>query len=242
MGKQPQPPLNPDEKTTPGTWVVCWEVRYDIWDVRRPQDNRLVFMVVSDPESGAIIENMSIMSRAYAVRLVIEMANVVQEINQASEQAKAIAKLSDMFTEALDVVGLGEELRSELERAETLVKENAEVAIMLVEVSDSVAEDAENLLSTKSDKAAERFLTELAWTLGSMLDVDFASSREIAMAVLIIESLRMIELPMDQWINTLYYKITNGQTPLLEAFTQTYGQFEVRNTLSHLEQREQSSN
>jgi len=231
MGEEPalDAYLNVWEKVCPGSSVVCWKVRYGVWDVRQHLSNRLSFMVVSLPENGKIVVDKDTIARCYAVRLVIEVARIVITIGEAGKKAEIVAELSKAIGNSLNLVGLSEKVARELTSTKELLK-MADSAAALVGMVSSMSEEAGNLVDSRSDRASEMFLSRF---LGTTVP---AFQDRASMIALVIKASMIIGVPVENWIDELYNEITRGELPLLTAIAVTYGQLEATNALGRLQE------
>ena len=224
VGIQPDLKISSPEKLTPATWIENRGTRYGVWDVRKENDNALMFMVVCSPENGTLIEDKEVTARVLAVRLTLEMARLVQFVaKQAKNTEKLVSIIGNVIDSSVSVTELSEQWKvaRELRNLGSSFSQKAEVAFTLANVVASSKRPAENLIQERSDQEAEHFLTSIALT-------GIARGRiGTLMTSLVVKAVELMGIPTAEWINALYDKITFGQMPLLEALAQTFGRHET---------------
>lgn len=224
MGIQPQVRIFPSEKIVPATWIENQGILYGVWDVRKENDNALMFTIVCVPTNGTLIKDPDISARVLAVRLTLEMAKVVQLIAEQSKNIEqVVGTVENVLRETISIAKFGGQTKvvGELSDLKSLFSQKAEVAFAIAEIVASSKEAAETIIRERNDQEAEHFLvtiasTGIAQSIGATL-----------MLSLVFRALDFMEISTTSWINALHDKITYSHTPLLEALAQTYGQHEV---------------
>ena len=233
VGVQPKLSIFAGEKIVSATWIENNGIRYGVWDVRKENDNNLMFTIVCTPADGTLIKNPEISARVLAIRLTLQMAKVVQMVTEQSQNVgQIVGTIGNILnTTASTAKFCGQtKVARELDALKYSFSQKADMAVAIANIVASSKEAAETLIQERSDEKAEHFLVTIATTGITHGSVPLAMP-------LMIRALGLMKISTTEWIDAFYGKITDDQMPLLEGLALTYGRHETSRTFQQIAER-----
>jgi hypothetical protein len=231
-GATPRIPLLRNEKLVFVSRVDISGSMRAIWDVRDNVTNILKFMVLVDPSNGQVIRDQDIVSKAFAIRLALDMAITVNtladKVNQAGQFATTIVGLGNIASRIASSLGEVSTVGA-IERFTSSVADSSSVASAVCVSLSASSDSASRLTSDPSDQNADFFLTSLG--ASSLLT---ASQRAALIYLILSNSLQSLGLSPGPWLQSIYGFVTQGTQPSLSMVSMTFGSYESSQTTNAL--------